>query len=212
MPVSVRHSNSRSGNPVGPATTASMAVRFYLPDGTTTDLVPLTAPLFFTRTPEETLGFLQAVRPEPATGQPVPDKVTTFLASRPWVAHAVQLARSLPASVSFAQTAFHMLHAFRFVNEAGDATYARYHWEPEAGVAGQTLEESQKQSPSYLFDEYELRLQRVRSGSNWLCSSQETATSWMIRMHRGRTIDRGFVSGSSRLHDRRPTKSLAMPS
>ena len=34
VPVTVRYSNSRSGNPWGPATTASMAVRFYLPDGT----------------------------------------------------------------------------------------------------------------------------------------------------------------------------------
>ena len=34
-----------------------------------------------------------------------------------------------------------MLHAFRFVNEADEAQYARYHWEPEAGLAGQTLEE-----------------------------------------------------------------------
>ncbi|MDL2410088.1 catalase family peroxidase [Rhizobium calliandrae] len=161
VPVTVRHSNSRSGNPMGPATTASMAVRFYLPDGTTTDLVSLPISLFFARTPEETLGFLQAVRPDPATGQPDPDKVTLFLESRPWIAHAVQLAKGLSATVSFAQTAFHMLHAFRFVNEDGHATYARYHWEPEAGVAGQTLEELQKQPPSHLFDEYELRLQKA---------------------------------------------------
>ena len=46
IPVTVRHSNSRSGNPWGPATTASMAVRFYLPDGTVTDLVSLPLPLF----------------------------------------------------------------------------------------------------------------------------------------------------------------------
>jgi catalase len=67
----------------------------------------------------------------------------------------------LPASVSFAQTVFHMLHAFRFVNAADEAKYARYHWEPEAGVAGQTLEELQKQPPSYLFEEYEARLRKA---------------------------------------------------
>src|ERR1700726_2033063 len=141
VPVTVRHSNSRSGNPWGPATTASMAVKFYLPDGTVTDLVSLPIPLFFARTPEETLGFLEAVRPDPNTGEPDPNTVGPFMATRPWVAHAVQLAKALPASVSLAQTAFHMLHAFRFVNAADEAQYARYHWEPEAGVAGQTLEE-----------------------------------------------------------------------
>src|SRR3984885_3219552 len=59
IPVTVRHSNSRSGNPLGPATTVSMAVKFYLPDGTITDLVMLPLLLFFARTPEETLEFLK---------------------------------------------------------------------------------------------------------------------------------------------------------
>jgi catalase len=157
IPVTVRHSNSPK-NPWGPASSPSMAVKFYLPDGTVTDLVALPISLFFARTPEETLGFLEAVRPDPATGQPSPDRVGPFMAAHPWVAHAVQLARSLPASKSLAQTAFHMLHAFRFVNEADQATYARYHWEPEAGVSGWTLEELQRLPPSYLFEEYEARL------------------------------------------------------
>jgi len=47
------------------------------------------------------------------------------------------------SSGQFCQTIFHALHAFRFVNAADEARYARYHWEPEAGVAGQTLEELQ---------------------------------------------------------------------
>jgi catalase len=47
------------------------------------------------------------------------------------------------------------------VNSAYEAQYARYHWEPEAGVAGQTLEKLQKQPPSYLFEELETRLQKA---------------------------------------------------
>ena len=81
VPVTVRHSNSRSGNPWGPATTASMAVRFYLPDGTVTDLVSLPIPLFFARTPEETLEFLEAVRPDPNTGEPDPNTDRAVLGS-----------------------------------------------------------------------------------------------------------------------------------
>src|SRR6202047_2949684 len=75
VPVTVRHSNSRSGDPWGPATTVSMAVKFFLPDGTTTDLVSLPIPLFFARTPEETLGFLEAVRPDPDTHLPEPNRI-----------------------------------------------------------------------------------------------------------------------------------------
>jgi catalase len=39
IPVTVRHGNSASGNPWGPATSPSMAIKFYLPDGTVTDLI-----------------------------------------------------------------------------------------------------------------------------------------------------------------------------
>jgi catalase len=161
VPVTVRHSNSPSGDPFGPAGSVSMATRFYLPDGTVTDLIALPITLFFTRTPEELLSLGQAAKPDPATGQPDMGSLGQFLASRPWVAHAVKLRQQLPAAVSFARTAFHALHAFRFVNSAGDEVYARYHWEPVAGVASQSLEDLRKQSPSYLFDELEERLRRA---------------------------------------------------
>ncbi|HEY6941789.1 catalase family peroxidase [Dokdonella sp.] len=160
VPVTVRHSNSPSGNPFGPADSVSMATRFYLPDGTVTDLIALPIPLFFTRTPEETLAFLQAALPDPATGQPDMAKLGQFVSSRPWVARAVAQREQLPAAVSFARTAFHALHAFRFVNAAGDVVYARYHWEPEAGVASQSIEALRAQSPSYLFEELEERLRK----------------------------------------------------
>jgi catalase len=161
VPVTVRHSNSRSGNPWGPATSVSMAARFYLPDGTVTDLVALPIPLFFARTPDETLEFLEAVKPDPKTGLPDAERVGKFTATRPWVANAIRLAQGMQASVSFAQTAFHALHAFRFMNAADSAQYARYHWEPVAGVAGQTMEDLQKQPPSHLFEELEARLREA---------------------------------------------------
>jgi catalase len=66
----------------------------------------------------------------------------------------------VPGALSFAQTAFHALHAFRFVNAAGDVQYARYHWEPEAGIAGQTRDELLQRPPNYLFEELEERLRK----------------------------------------------------
>src|SRR5258708_375909 len=161
VPVTVRHSNTASGNPWGPATTVSMAVKFFLPDGTVMDLIMLPVPVFPTRTPEETVEFLEAVRPDPGTNKPDPVRAGEFLATRPWIGHALQLIKSVPASLGFAQTAFHALHAFRFVNAADETQYARYHWEPAAGVAGQATEELQKQPPNYLFEEYEARLRKA---------------------------------------------------
>jgi catalase len=161
IPATVRHGHSASGNPWGPATSPSMAVKFYLPDGTVTDLVSIPIPVFFGRTPDEVLEGLKALKPDPATGKPDEKRVMQLLATRPWIANAFKLIKAVPAPVSFAQTAFHALHAFRFVNSADEVQYARYHWEPEAGVAGQPLEELQKQPPSYLFEELETRLRKA---------------------------------------------------
>jgi catalase len=161
VPVTVRHGHSASGNPWGPAVTPSMAVKFYLPDGTVTDLIGLTIPLFFGRTPDEVLEGLKILKPDPATGKPDEKKLMQYLATRPWIANAFKIAKNLPYPISFAQTAFHAIHAFKFVNSADEAQYARYHWEPEAGEAGQTLEELQKQPPSYLFEELEARLRKA---------------------------------------------------
>jgi catalase len=161
VPATVRHGHSASGNPWGPATSPSMAVKFYLPDGTVTDLVSIPIPVFFGRTPDEVLEGLKALKPDPATGKPDEKRVMQLLATRPWMANAFKLIKAVPAPVSFAQTTFHALHAFRFVNAADEGQYARYHWEPEAGDAGQPLEELRKQPPSYLFEELEARLRKA---------------------------------------------------
>ena len=161
VPATVRHGHSASGNPWGPAVSPSMAVKFYLPDGTVTDLIGITIPLFFGRTPDEVLEGLKILKPDPATGKPDEKRVMQYLATRPWIANAFKIAKNLPYPVSFAQTVFHAIHAFKFVNAADEAQYARYHWEPEAGEAGQTLEELQKQPPSYLFEELEARLRKA---------------------------------------------------
>ena len=67
------------GSPTAAATPTSrdgavdgrgMAVTFDLPDGTATDIVALTLPVFFVRTPEDFLAFTRARKPDPETGQP----------------------------------------------------------------------------------------------------------------------------------------------
>src|SRR5438270_11811990 len=60
----VRFSNG-SGNPSAPDNAhdgRGMAVKIYLSDGTTTDIVALSLPIFFTRTPEDLLAFNEPSR------------------------------------------------------------------------------------------------------------------------------------------------------
>jgi catalase len=115
-------------------------------------------PAFFARTLDDFLAFARARTPDPTTGQLDLGKIQTFVASHPNGARVLHVLRSQPAPVSFAQVSYRALHTFYFLNAAGVGRWARYHWEPEAGVAGQPPEELAKQPHDYLYDEFEGRL------------------------------------------------------
>lgn len=160
MPATARLSGP-SGDPSRkPSNDAAMATKFYLSDGTITDLIGITLPAFFARTPEEFLGFVAARLPDPTTGQPDMPKLQAFLASHPHTARVVQMLQRQPALVSLAQVTYRPLHTYYFVNAAGEGRWARYHWEPEAGGAGQPPEDLAKRPHDYLFDELEGRLRQ----------------------------------------------------
>jgi len=102
-----------------------MAVKFYLENGTVTDIIALPIPLFVARHPDEVFELLTVSMPDAATGNQDIEKVQRFFKERPWLLPAFQAAMSTPASSSFAQTPYHPLHAFRFVNRAGESVYGR---------------------------------------------------------------------------------------
>lgn len=158
VPVTVRFSLGK-GNPDGPTKqTVGMATKFYLADGRVTDLVMLNAPTFIVRTPDELVGLAAAIGPLNETGKPDMQALGVFLATHPATAAALQLRNSMLAPVSFASTHFHAVHAFRFVDEAGRATHAKYHWLPDAGVAEQLLEEFQQHADDHLFEDMKSRI------------------------------------------------------
>jgi catalase len=135
-----------------------MAVKFYLPDGTTTDIVAVSLPVFFSRTPDDLLTFNEARRPDPETGQPDLAKVGAFLEQHPETVPAVTAAITHPIPVSFTTLAYSGLHAFGFVAADGRVRSGRYRWVPEAGEAGLSDEDAAARSPDYLRDELAERL------------------------------------------------------
>ena len=157
--VTARFSGANGDPRIKPSNIVAMATKFYLPNGTVTDLIGITLPAFFARTPEEFFEFTAAKAPDPKTGQPDLAKLQTYAANHPNAARVLKLIYSQPALVSFAQVSYRPLHTFYFVNAANEGRWARYHWEPEAGVAGQPVEELAKQPAEYLFEELESRLQ-----------------------------------------------------
>ena len=162
VPATARLSGS-SGDPgKKPTNIVAIATKFYLPDGTVTDQIAITLPAFFARTPEEFLEFTAAKTRanalDPKTGKPDLSMLMAFAAAHPNAARVLQLLSSQPGLVSFAQVSYRALHSYYFVNAAGAGRWARYHWEPEAGMAGQPVDELEKQPHDYLYDEFEQRL------------------------------------------------------
>ena len=138
-----------------------LAVKFYLPDGTTTDLIGLTIPVFFVRTAQDFLDFVRARKPDPETGQMDFGKVGEFIAAHPETGAALQLIiPSFCAPESYATCAFNSLHAFHLVSEEGVRTAGRYRWEPEAGESKLSDEDADAAEDGYLQAEILERAER----------------------------------------------------
>ena len=159
--VTVRFSNG-SGNPTAPdgerTEGRGMAIKFYLPDGSTSDIVGLTLPVFFVRTVDDFIAFTRSRKPDPETGQPDMEALGAFMGAHPETAAALQLI--LPTfmpPVSYATCAFNSLHAFR-LEPAG--RWIRYRIEPEAGVQHLPEEEIDGAKADYLQEEIRVRLER----------------------------------------------------
>ena len=160
VPVTVRFSNG-SGKPTradGARDERGMAVKFHLADGRTTDLVSLTLPVFFVRTPEDFLEFLEAQRPDPVTGKPDLDRVGAFINDHPETQPATMFVMFNESPASFAGCRFNGIHAFRLTAPDGTTRFGRFSWIPEAEAETRTDEETRALGKDYLHRELEERL------------------------------------------------------
>jgi catalase len=160
----VRFSNG-SGDPGAPdhepREGRGLAVKFYLPDGSTTDVVAITPPAFFVRTPEDFMAFVQARVPDPATGEPDMAAVGAFLEAHPEALTAAMYVISALPPESYARCAYNSLHAFRFVAADGSSRFVRYRFEPDAGEATIAADDAQALGADYLQEELAARLARA---------------------------------------------------
>lgn len=162
VPVTVRFSNG-VGKPTradGAKGERGIAVKFHLADGTTTDMVGLTLPVFFVRTPEDFLALLEAQRPDPATGKPDFDRIAAFAAEHPETERAFGFVMFSMAPASFANCTFHGIHAFGYVGPDGTKRWIRYRWVPRAGEATLSDDETRALGGDYLRSELIERLER----------------------------------------------------
>jgi catalase len=160
IPVTARFS-AGSGRPTradGAKDERGLAVKFHLPDGRTTDIVSLTLPVFFVKTPEDFLEFLEAQRPDPETGKPDQAQVMAFVAEHPETQLALGFVMLGAAPASLAGCTFNGIHAFRFLGPDGAWRNVRYRWVPEEKEASLTDHETRELGKDYLHQELEERL------------------------------------------------------
>ncbi len=159
--VTTRFSNG-AGNPSTPdfaQDARGMATKFYLPDGSRTDIVAITLPSFFVRTPDDFLKFTRAAKRLPLINQPGP-RFALYLATHREALPAVRAFLALKPPASYARLRYNALHAFRWVDGDGAERHVRYSWLPEAGEATLSGGEAKAAGADYLRRDIVERLAR----------------------------------------------------
>ncbi len=153
--TTVRLSNG-SGKPAshdGAPDGRGLATKFYLPDGSRTDIVAVTLPRFFVGNPDDFVAFTRA--------QPKPPKLLAFMIRHPRTAIvAPEIQRSLRPVPSYANCRYNAIHAFRWLATDGSSRYVRYSWIPEAGEEHLSSNDAKSRDRDFLQEEFAERLQR----------------------------------------------------
>lgn len=124
------------------------AVKFYTQQGIY-DLVANNIPVFFIQDASKFPDFVHAVKPEPHNEMPqaasAHDTFWDFISLMPESMHMVMWVmsdRAIPRSYRMMEG--FGVHTFRLINEAGEATFVKFHWKPKLGTHAVVWDEAQK--------------------------------------------------------------------
>ena len=152
VPVVARFSLA-GGNPRAPDAAGSprgMALEFTLPKDETQHMTMLNVPVFGAAQPRTFYDQMVAMKPDPATGKPDPEKMKAFKATHPdSLALADFMAHHNPP-VSYANSTFFGIHTFRFVNRGNHTTLVRWRFVPQDGEKRLTDAELKSMPPDFL--------------------------------------------------------------
>jgi catalase len=109
-----------------PDAVRGLGLEFSLPNGELWRTAMVNFPVFPFRAPEAFYEQMIASKPDPSTGKPDPAKMKAFLARHPETVQALTIIKSQPFSSGFANSTFHGLNAFRFINAAGESLPVRW--------------------------------------------------------------------------------------
>ena len=163
VPVVVRFSVG-GANPKAPDNAKSqrnLALQFNLPNGEQWLMGNISAPVFGASSPQQFIDLLASRQADPVTKAPDPAKVKAFNDANPEVLLQAKHFASQPVPASFGSVNYWGVHAYGFVNAAGNKQFGKWIFEPSSGVQGLTDDEAKAKGPTFLFDD--LR-QRVKEG------------------------------------------------
>ncbi len=147
VPITARFSLG-GGNPQAPdndkGNVRGLAIRFDLGDGAFTDLVMISAPVFFVQTPALFVEFLQTV------GSGDKAKLDAFFAAHPESTRQAAWLNSHPVPASYAGVNYCGVHAFTFTNADGDKALVKYTAVPDAGELGLSDDDAKAKGAEFL--------------------------------------------------------------
>jgi catalase len=134
------------------ANVRGFAIRFNNGNGANSDLVMISAPVFFAQTPALFLELLQTI----ASGDK--DKLKVFFEAHPESTRQNTWLTSHPVPASYAGVNYWGVHAFTFTNAEGKTQLVKYKAIPEAGELGLTPDEAAAKVANFYADELKERL------------------------------------------------------
>jgi catalase len=140
----------------------NMALQFGLPGGESWQMGNISAPVFGAASPEQMLGRVESLRPDPATKAADPAKVKAFADANPEVLLQGKHYSSQPVPASFGSVNYWGVHAFGFVDAKGAKQFGKWVFEPVGGVQGLSDDEAKAKGASFLFDDIR---QRTKDGT-----------------------------------------------
>lgn len=131
-----------------PRDVRGFAVKFYT-DAGNWDLVGNNIPVFFIQDAMKFPDLVHSVKMEADRGYPqaasAHDTFWDFISLMPETMHMIMWAmsdRGIPRSLRMIEG--FGVHSFRFVNDAGDGKYVKFHWKPVLGIQSTTWDEAVK--------------------------------------------------------------------
>ena len=207
VPVVVRFSVG-GANPKAPDNAKSqrnLALQFNLPDGEQWQMGNISAPVFGASSPQQFLGRLASLQPDPATKMPEAAKVKAFADANPEVLLQGKYYASQPVPASFGAVNYWGVHAFGFVSASGAKQFGKWIFEPVGGVQGLTDDDAKAKGPTFLFDDLRQRVKDGKVAFNFnleLAQAEDKIDSATVPLPEGRKkVNLGLLKVTSVAED-----------